>query len=264
MTRFAWMFLILVIVVVESSGDIKSYDFNLIDDVPSKVILDFDKQNLIVEQGKKKQLLAHFTQIEEEDQEDERKLNDFTEFLPEIHNVIFVDYNFDGYIDIGVLMYTGYSGNNAYRDYYFYNPITKTYSLQIKQACNLEIYSKEDRVLIGWEKSGLSAYRNVYIINKYGDAFLALCGVGRWSKNEEEGMVYTYDSNVKVNVDRAYYYDEPEGKKSKIYVVKGDHVDVLDLLEEKEKIWIKVAYKAKRKTYKGWVKFTDLAFEKLK
>ncbi len=239
-------------------ANVKSYDFSLTESTPGKVVLDFDKQNLAVELKDNKQLLAHFTDSDEAD------LNDFTEFMSTLQNVIFADYNFDGYTDIGVLMGTGYSGTNEYRDYYFYDPDTQKYILQIKNACNLEIFSKKHRMFLAWEKSGSSAYSETYMIDKHGNAFLVLSAVGTWSQNKKREMVYTYDANATVSVDRAYYYDVPGGRKSRVYVVKGDHVEVLDVLKEKGDVWVKVGYKTRRKIYKGWINSTNLRFEELR
>jgi len=238
--------------------NVLSYDFTLAEGMPGRVVMDIAQQKIVVEIDGGKNVLAQFTE------ESEDELRDFKTFLPSLHNIVFADYNFDGYTDIAILMEIGNSGVNEFRDYYFYDPVTQKYVLQIAKACNLEIVSKKSRMLEASMKSGLSYDKEIYMINKRGEAFLALRAVGKWPENEEGDMVFTYVSNVKVKVNRAYFYAKPGMKRSKVYVVKGDSVNVLDLMMHKGKMWVKVAYKGKSKTYSGWVKFTDLVFEKLK
>jgi len=259
MKKYILILLTLFVVTVGSLAETKKYDFNLTQNIKGKLILNFDKGRIDVEIDNERHLVSKY-----KCKNDDNCLEDFTGFSPYVKNVIFVDYNFDGYVDFGVLRGTGYMGVNEYRDYYFYNPNTKQYNIQIKIECNLDVYSKENKILKSWEKSSQSFGSKIYMVNKFGDIFLALSAIGKWSANEEEGMIYTYDSNAKVNANRAYYYDKPKGKKSKIYLVKGDHVKVLDLIKDNKKMWTKVAYKGKHKTYRGWVKFTDLTFKRLK
>ena len=265
MQQLRWIGVLWVMVAGVCVANVKQYDFTLRQGVPAQVRLDFEKQNLSVTVGKRTILLEHFKMPREDSQVQERVLEDFSDAFPDIKTVIFNDYNFDGYNDIGILMGIGNSGENAYRDYYFYNPATKTYRLQIQHACNLDIFSKQESMLRSVERSGTSYYRSFYRIDAYGKALLVLQGVGEWSHNEEEGLVYTYRPSVTVGVKRAYFYAQPGKRRTKVYIVKKDRVTVLDVaLATNQSVWVKVAYRAKARTYRGWVKARELHLEQIK
>ncbi len=265
MKQLGWILSLWGLATMLLSAAVKEYDFNLTEGMPAHIVMDFEKQNLRVTVATEQALFEHFEEPPEDLQEEPRVLEDFTAFSSSLENVIFKDNNFDGYRDFGLLMGIGYSGENEYRDYYFYNPVTKQYRLEIKHACNLEIFSKRDRMLRTAERSGGTFYHDFYRIDTHGHAVLVVSGTGTWSKNEEEGMVYDYRSNVTVRVNRAFFYTHAGGKRTKVYVIKKDPVTVLDFaFDTKKRLWVKIAYKAKRKTYSGWVKSTDLHFNRLK
>jgi len=180
-----------------------------------------------------------------------------------LEDITFADLNFDGYTDIGVLVGIGYGGVNTCRDYFFYVPRTKQYIRQIDMACNLEIYSSKNRLLATAAKDGPSQESDIYKIDSMGKAHRIINSTGYWPQNEEGDMIYRYTSDARVKVPKAYFYAKPGRQRSNVYIIKGDKVSLLDLVKKRGEVWVKVAYKSTKKTYRQWVRFSDLSFRDL-
>ena len=59
--------------------------------------------------------------------------------------------------------------------------------------------------------------------------------------------------HLEVMVKKAYLYSEAsEDKKTKVYVVKGDKVKIVELDDTFS--WIKIEYQGVKRTYRRWIK----------
>ena len=233
------------------------YDFHLTQGMSGKVIMDFDQQKIVTDIEGKRTVMAAFSD------EDEDELTDFRNVVSSMENVVFGDINFDGYTDIGVLMSIGYGGVNTFRDYYLYHPRKGQYIKGIHRASNLKISSQKYRLLTALMKSGPSYDRDMYRVGDKGEVLKILSEEGHWSE-KKNGMIYAYTSKANVALQKVYFYTAPGIPKGKVYVIKNDRVAVEALSEHKGELWVKVAYKGKKKTYRGWVRWSDLRFGELK
>ncbi len=176
---------------------------------------------------------------------------------------IFDDFNFDGYSDIAVLSGGGYAGVNIFRNYYFYNRKEKTYEILLWGISNLKIDKKSKELYSVTKTSGnLFTYR--YFKIKNGKPYLYLkeennlnIGIELITEYNSRGKKiksYYDPSYTDIKTNKAYFYDKPNGKKLKSYLIKDDRVKILKIEED----WIKVEYKAKRKTFRKWIKLEEV------
>ena len=228
------------------------YSFELTPHKRGKVLMDFKQQKIVVDIQGRRTLLP----------ETSDEFMDYRENFG-LEDVTFADLNFDGYTDIGVLVGIGYGGVNVCRDYFFYAPRTKRYVRQIDIACNLDIYSRKNRLLATMAKDGPSQESDIYWIDPMGAAHHIIKSTGHWPQNEEGDMIFRYTSDAHVKVPKTYFYAKPGGKRSKVYIIKGDRVSLLGLTVVQGETWVKVAYKSTKKTYRQWVRFSDLSFRDL-
>ncbi len=248
--------LVLSMMVQGGSGSLFAptarYSFEPAPHKHGKVLMDFKHQKIVVDiQGRR----AFLPKTSDE-------FMDYRENFG-LEDVTFADLNFDGYADIGVLMGIGYGGVNVCRDYFFYAPQTKRYTRQIDIACNLEIYSSKSRLLATMAKDGPSQESDIYWIDPMGAAHHIIKSTGHWPQNEEGDMIFRYTSDARVKASKAYFYAKPGGKRSKVYIIKGDKVSLLNMALHQGETWVKVAYRSKKKTYRQWVRFSDLSFRDL-
>jgi len=175
-------------------------------------------------------------------------------------DVIFKDFNFDGYTDIAITFSLGDMGYNGCYDYYFYDLKDKKFHKSIAHISNLEIVKKE-HILRAYWKDGLAYFYKYYQIDTEGKPFLFLRAKNHISEKGLSSIVYE-SLAVKVKVKRTYFYDECDGDRLNRYLIKGDRVQVLDMESTIDgKYCIKVSYQGKKKIYRGLIKLSDLVFE---
>lgn len=236
-----------------SGGDaVATYPFVLKRHTKGKVVTDFKQQKIVVTIKGRRMLLPGTSDA-------------FMDYREEfgLESVTFADLNFDGYTDIGVLVGIGYGGVNEYRDYFFYVPGTKRYTRQITYASNLTVLDRKSRLLTTQARNGLNQGWDIYRIDSRGGAHRIISILGYWPDSGEGDMLYRYTSDARVKVPRAYFYAKPGHRRSRTYIIKGDKVSLLDLVIEGGKAWVKVAYKSTKKTYRQWMRFSDLSFRDL-
>ena len=168
------------------------------------------------------------------------------------------DFNFDGNKDIAVSSGSvGYGGVNNYKDYYFYSPIRKSYYLAGKNINSLQVVGKK---LVSYTKDGPFTYENSYGI-KNGKLYKKLSSVDfgilkritLFNSSGKKLRDYFEPSTLTITAKKAYFYNLPkESAKSRVYVIKGDKVRVLDYKPFDR--WIKIEYKSPKKIFRSWIK----------
>ena len=242
-----WMVCIHILFATSRSNEI--YIFDITKEQPAILTLDWEHHEAIVILKDKNTTLDNISE-------------DFVMAWYEYGetDITFDDFNFDGYTDIAITFSVWKMGNNSCYDYYFYEPKDKKFYKLIAHVCNLEV-SKKEHILHAHMKDGLEYVHKYYQINKKGMPYLFLRGENHVTEEDLSPVVY-YSSEVKVNVERAYFYDMWDGKKLKSYLVKGDKVKVLKEVSTHEGVWwMKVSYQGKKNIYRHWLKLSDLVFD---
>jgi len=244
----------LLISMVFSSSDANSigYDFNLTKSKKATAYVDWNAQTIEVEIGENRMELPDIS----------KDMMDYKASRPE--RIFFEDVNFDGYTDIGVIVGISYGEINVFADYYFYESKKVQFHKYLSNVSNL-IRVGDTKILHAPMKSGSGYEHEFYQISEEGRPFLFLRASTSWSGKYKDDMktVY-YAKSVKVKRERAYFYDNWDGKKLKIYLVQGDKISkILGKESINGQTWIKVLYRGKNKIIREWVKMSDLIFDEI-
>jgi len=176
---------------------------------------------------------------------------------------ILEDYNFDGFIDIAVLVDIGLMGVNIFYDYYLYDQDKKKYIKSISNISNLRV-NKENRELISSMKLKNSYLTTVYKIINFTpylamkrEAFMqnGLEKIQIFDENgilQKKSIIPKYD---KVKSEKAYFYKTPNGAKTKRYIIKNDRVKLLDIDMKNKMVFIE--FKGK-KNFLQWIKLETI------
>ena len=246
-TLLLWMVCIHILVASPRSNEI--YLFDITPEQPAVLTLDWEYHKAIVTRKDKN------TTLENISEDFVMAWNEYGET-----DITFDDFNFDGYTDIAITFSVWQTGNNSCYDYYFYEPKDEKFYKSIAHVCNLEV-SKKEHLLHAHIKDSLEYFHKYYQINEKGKPYLFLRGKNHVTEEDLSPVVY-HSSEVRVKVERAYFYDMWDGKRLKSYLVKGDKVKVLDAVSTHEGAWwIKVSYQGEKKIYEHWLKLSDLVFE---
>ncbi len=161
-------------------------------------------------------------------------------------NALFLinDFNGDGYKDFAIPSRDAYPGVNSKKDYYLFDPKTKSFKLSGK---NIGYLKREGKNLIAYEKDGPFIYEIYYTIK---DGKLkkqkSVVDFGIVKRVKEAKRVYFLPEYLTIKSKRAYFYNTPDEKsKTKIYVIKGDRVKVLDIKPFRG--FLKIEYPSKKK-----------------
>ena len=175
--------------------------------------------------------------------------------------IVIDDYNFDGYNDIGIANAVGYGGVNIFRNYYFYEPKDKSFHNYLKDVGTLEI---EGKTLSSTVKSGPFYYQVQYEIidnkpykkleKKLLFDILGISDIVQQFDTKGKVIKNYFDPEyLTILSEKAYFYNKPkDSEKTKVYVIKGDKVKVIDT--EESYSWVKIEYKSKKRVYKKWIK----------
>ena len=174
------------------------------------------------------------------------------------------DYNFDGFMDISVLVDIGLMGVNLFYDYYLYYPNQKRYTKSISNISNLRI-NKQSYELISSLKSKNSYITTVYKIKDSKpyiamkrEAFMqnGLEKIQIFDENkilQKSSIIPKYD---KIKTKKAYFYKTPNGVKTKRYIIKDDKVKLLDIDMENKMVFIE--FKGKE-IFHRWIKLESIS-----
>lgn len=192
-------------------------------------------------------------------------------------NVQINDFNFDGNMDIAIMHSYGYAGVNIYSDIFFFD--TDNVLFEKKMSASNVSADVDKKELLAAEKSGPHFYKTVYKFNNgepyiYSESVNVSSDIEQVTLKNPAGDVvkkvlvdsYSEDNSMEpaikaVSAERAYLYNGPdESTKTKMYLIAGDKVTLLDMEGDYYEGWILVRYKGK-KTIEKWLKADQLQWE---
>lgn len=139
-------------------------------------------------------------------------------------NILFEDYNFDGYKDLALLR--SYGGSNVYRDIYIYNSKTKKYQKAFSDISNI-IVDKENREVISTQKNSAIEYiTNYYRVDEDNNLYLFL----EDKRVGYSGFVTIYDKNHKIIKSFA-----KSKTISTIKEIKKEYINIVNTLNSLDK-----------------------------
>lgn len=202
------------------------------------------------------------------------------DFMNDEAQIFINDFNFDGTSDIAVAVSYGYMGVNVFTNLYLYDTKSKTYKPSLKQISNPRplLKTKELRTSM---KSGPWHYTTLYRyhqgkaykyrawqeppteIGLFQHEFFDPQGklVKRLVINEadeKKDLSALQPATRKVTAKKAFLYDKAGAEApTKMYLVAGDEVALLEIKMVDYNHWYRVRYQGK-KTINKWLSHTSL------
>ena len=190
------------------------------------------------------------------------------------------DFNFDGALDVAILSGNGYGGVNLFYDVFLWNKAKQNLQALKIPMSNPSLAVKR-REVTSSERSGPKWYATTYRVSKgtlYPAAEWQMVGTdgafGFYTFKNPAGKVIGHkvvgdesstqaaekqaDATAKIAAEKATLYDQPKASaKTKMYVVKGDSVTLLDWRADEQGDfgagWFLARYTGK-KTLEKWIK----------
>lgn len=192
------------------------------------------------------------------------------------------DFNFDGYGDVAVLEGVGYGGVNLFYRLHLWNKAQSKFQ-EYKEPISNPTLTPETKTLSTAQRSGPRWYSTDYRFNKgkpymwsegamvgtdgdlyfvkiYDSAGKVLKKVIADTQDSSDVTAKTPAAIRKITVDKAVLYDKPDAKtKTKMYLIKGDKVTLLDHREGDDGVeWFLVRFDGKKRVEK-WVEWSALS-----
>jgi hypothetical protein len=194
------------------------------------------------------------------------------------------DFDFDGYLDLMIPTATGYGGVNWFYDLYRFHPASRSFRLiegsEELDFCNPEAMPAE-KMLRTPCKDGPAWYDDAYKFaagKLYPYRSTELVHLNGFNADDSTLYSQTYygpqkqvlrtilkevDDRVpalrrRIPFDKVYLHREPSSQsKTESYLVKGDEVELLEVQQDKEIQWLRVAYQsAKAGRLIRWIPLT--------
>jgi len=222
------------------------FAFDLTKEKHASLYADFDKQVFWVHLDGEKIPLTHVNE----------EVMDYTVVNESLKNVVFGDYNFDGYTDIAILAGVGYGGLNACRQYYFYDAKKNDFIPYSYLICNLES-NRISKLLHGSMKSSATYYHSYHMIGEDGMPYKI---IDAESTIGEDKMLTHYQVTELHTKKKYLLYLAPKEKSLDISVLPTMRLRVLDVFTATSKeAWVNILVR-ECPDIKGWVPFSVLHF----
>ncbi len=195
-------------------------------------------------------------------------------------NILLNDFNFDGFIDIGIPTGIGYGGVNYFYDFYTFDLSSKTFKLMPHpngdEWCNPQLESKSKTIFTRcksgpmWYGANFRFFRaKPYLYQSGKMAFLEgvfddqnrdnlLWKVVTYNHNKQvlNSSCYEYETMQtpmrRISQTKVFLYHHPrESAVTKNYIIKNDLISILDVKDSDSGQWLKIAYHSRRL---GWIK----------
>jgi hypothetical protein len=148
---------------------------------------------------------------------------------------------------------------NSYKDYYLFRPESGRFVLAGK---GINYLQKKGKKLVSYTKDGVFTYEEYYIIKAwrlYKIKSVVDFGIVKKTllyQGEMVKILFT-PNYLYIKSSKAYFYDKPDKKsRSKVYIIRGDKVKILDIKPLYG--WLKVEYPSKKKVFRKWIRLESV------
>jgi hypothetical protein len=209
----------------------------------------------------------------------------FDDFMlePDSHGSVLVDdFNFDGFIDIGIPTGTGYGGVNYFYNFYTFERSSQSFKIMPEPKpiggdwCNPQLDTRNKTIFTNcksgpkWYSANYRFYQAKPYLYQSGEMVLLdgfpddknesflLWRETTYHHNKRELGSRLYDYNTtktpirRIPQAKVFLYNAPkESEITRNYIVKNDRVWILELKDSDRVQWLKIAYHSRKL---GWIK----------
>ncbi len=193
----------------------------------------------------------------------------------------FDDFNMDGYQDFAVDISYGYGGVNVFSDIYTFNANTGRFEKILEEVSNIQADPSTKTLRTSMKSGPRYISENYRFTNgkpyKYSKQLVMFNGLDLVTIFDEPGnairklVVDPADNEAgsgefqpavrKVLTKRAWLYKSAnDNAKTRSYLIEGDEVEIHDAAGDQYE-WLKIHFKAKKKTIIRWMKAENLLEE---